>query len=229
MCVLEIYIAFAIVANAIIAKMVNIMKIWDLSTRIYHWLQAFVFFLLVISAYLGVFGAAHPWLGGLLSILLLWRIGWGLFGSETSRFTQFIRSPKVLLNYLRGKSIARAGHNPLGALMVLALIGTLIIQSLTGLMMTDWINGKDLIGRSSMRVLADIHATNALILIGLTCIHISTIIIYYLKGNNLISAMFSGMTQLPEHIQQPKIASNRRALAWLMISTVSIIMITQIF
>jgi cytochrome b len=208
------------------------LKIWDVSTRLYHWLQAFLFFGLVISAYGGLGKEVHQSLGLCLIVLLVWRIGWGLFGSETSRFSQFVSSPREVLRYLRGGSEARAGHNPVGALMVIALISSLFLQGSIGLIMSDWVEGKALLGRSVIRTLSDVHEFNALFLLTLSAIHIITILVYTAKGRNLIRPMMTGVAQiserLPEKIQQPKMASNTRAFVWLTCCAMSLVAIIKL-
>jgi len=200
------------------------LKIWDISTRIYHWLQAIVFFGLAATAYAGIGGKdLHAQLGLLLVVLIVWRIGWGLFGSETSRFAQFLCSPREIGKYIKGQREPAAGHNPLGALMVIALIASLFLQGSIGLMMTDWIEGKELVGRSIMRILGDIHSINSLLLITLSIMHIVAALAYRLKGQRLIGAMFTGKLKLPEQVRPPKIASNRRALVWLTCSIATVI------
>jgi cytochrome b len=210
------------------------LKIWDVSTRLYHWLQAFLFFALVISAYGGLGKDVHQSLGLCLIVLLVWRIGWGLFGSETSRFSQFVRSPREVLRYLRGHNSAghnsaghnSAGHNPLGALMVIALVSSLFLQGSIGLMMSDWVEGKALLGRSVIRTLGDIHELNALLLLTLSAIHIITVLMYTVKGRNLVGPMVTGLTKMPEQVsekvQQPKMASNSKAIVWLICSAMGI-------
>lgn len=204
------------------------LKIWDMPTRLYHWIQAFLFFALAISAYGGIGKEVHQWFGLLLVILLVWRIGWGLFGSETSRFVQFIRSPQAIWRYFRGTGEIKAGHNPLGALMVIILVSSLFLQGSIGLMMTDWIEGKALLGRSGMRTLGDIHQINALFLLALCAIHIITIFLYTIKGHNLIRPMVTGKAKMPEQVPQPQMASNIKAIVWLTCSVVSTVGIIKL-
>lgn len=208
------------------------LKIWDLSTRIYHWLQAILFFVLAGSAYGLLPAAMHQRAGIALLVLLIWRLGWGLFGSETSRFRQFVKSPNAVLRYMRGKQASGVGHNPVGALMVITLIVALLVQAATGLMMSELVDGKALLGRSGMRLLADIHSLNALLLIGLVSIHIVVILVYRLKGNNLIRAMITGRMKVTDSavmsIKAPRMASQRRALVWLICSVTSVITLVKL-
>ena len=107
------------------------MKIWDLATRLYHWLQAAVFIGLIITGTTGT--GPHMQLGLVLFTLVTWRILWGFCGSETNRFKQFLCSPRVILTYLRGRSSQKPGHNPAGGWMVFALLFSLLLQCISGL------------------------------------------------------------------------------------------------
>lgn len=202
------------------------LHVWDLSTRLYHWLQAFLFFALLATAYFGL-GAnnaeqIHTWLGTVLFTLLIWRLGWGIFGSETSRFIQFLPTPKTLWRYLCGRHSVQAGHNPVGALMVIILIVLLGLQGCLGMLISGWVDGKELFGRSGIRTLKQIHESNALLLIILISVHIMAAIITSIKGQGLTRAMISGKLNLPAHIQPPKLASNLKALCWLMCSVLAV-------
>ncbi|MEX1056857.1 MAG: cytochrome b/b6 domain-containing protein [Natronospirillum sp.] len=167
------------------------MKIWDLSTRLYHWTQALLFFGLVSTAYLGVAAHWHPTLGIAMAALVFWRIGWGFIGSETSRFAYFIPSPLRLWRYLKGQQPNTVGHNPLGSLMVLLLLTLLIVQSLTGLLMTDWLHSLP-IPRATTRNLESLHNINSKLLMGAVLIHLSAIVWHEGKGHRLVSIMITG-------------------------------------
>jgi len=111
-------------------------RVWDLPTRVFHWLLALSVVGMVITAKLG--GNWMLWhlrLGHVVLALLLFRLAWGLVGGHWSRFTTFIYSPTTLLRYLRGQAPVhhRVGHSPLGALAVFALLGALLLQVATGL------------------------------------------------------------------------------------------------
>lgn len=195
------------------------LTIWDVSTRIYHWLQALLFIALLISAYSGfgnILGLSnkeiHVALGTLLSLLIMWRIGWGFIGSETSRFTQFTPSASTLWHYIRGQHLARAGHNPVAALMVMVLIGLLFLQASLGLIMSDWIEGKELLGRSAIKTIKQIHEVNALLLTLLSLAHIAAAIIHRFKGQQIIAAMIHGKLSMPSQITQPIMASNVKSI-----------------
>ena len=116
------------------------LRIWDLPTRLFHWLLAASVIALVVTAKMG--GNAMEWhlrLGHVVLALLLFRVLWGFAGGYWSRFTSFIPSPARLLRYLKGQGSAadKAGHNPLGALSVLAMLVILSVQVATGLVSDD--------------------------------------------------------------------------------------------
>lgn len=116
------------------------LRIWDLPTRLFHWLLAASTIALIVTAKLG--GNAMEWhlrLGHLVLALLLFRVVWGIKGGYWSRFVHFIPSPARLLRYLKGQGTARdhVGHNPLGALSVLAMLLILAVQVGTGLISDD--------------------------------------------------------------------------------------------
>ena len=93
-------------------------RIWDLPTRVFHWLLVLCVVGLVASGQIG--GSAMQWhlrLGYAVLDLLLFRLVWGFVGGRWSRFAVFVRSPRVVLRYLRGQGTPdmEAGHNPMAA------------------------------------------------------------------------------------------------------------------
>lgn len=113
-------------------------KIWDLPLRLFHWL------LVASIAVASVTGWLLPasWLrlhliaGTIIGSLVLWRIVWGFTGTRYCRFRSFVFSPRATVTHLKGliegKVQREAGHNPLGALMVFALLGSISTIVLTG-------------------------------------------------------------------------------------------------
>ncbi|WP_045416615.1 cytochrome b/b6 domain-containing protein [Vibrio campbellii] len=170
------------------------MKIWDLATRLYHWAQALLFIALMASGLSG--NGPHVQLGLALFTLLLWRLTWGVIGSETSLFRQFLRSPKVVITYLKGKSAATLGHNPAGGWMVAALLTTLLLQCISGMALGGlfdtwpysdaWLNDNVFVG------IEWLHLTLADLLPLLIALHVGAILFYKLRGKPLLKAMITG-------------------------------------
>ncbi len=117
-------------------------RVWDLPTRLFHWLLAACVIGAVISAKIG--GNAMVWhmrLGYAVLALLLFRLVWGLVGGRWSRFASFIYGPAAYWRYLSGRARAEdqfeVGHNPLGALSVFAMLAWLALQVGSGLIADD--------------------------------------------------------------------------------------------
>ena len=101
-------------------------RVWDLPTRLFHWLLAVTVTGVLATGLLGVM-EWHFRLGYAVLALLVFRIVWGLVGGRWSRFAAFVYSPSRLLGYLRGVAHPEdgVGHNPLGALSVFGLLAVL--------------------------------------------------------------------------------------------------------
>ena len=114
--------------------------VWDRAIRVFHWLLALGFVGLWGSVELGKM-AAHGRIGLTVLVLLVVRLMWGIFGSDTARFVQFVRGPRhvwaALMALRRREAHQETGHNPLGALMVIALLGMLMVQATMGLFAND--------------------------------------------------------------------------------------------
>mgnify|MGYP003610026477 FL=1 len=115
-------------------------RIWDLPTRLFHWALFVCVVALVVTAKVG--GNAmnlHLRLGQVVFALLLFRLLWGFVGGHWSRFASFFPTPARLARYLGGRATAAdtAGHNPLGALSVLAMLLVLGAQVGSGLFSDD--------------------------------------------------------------------------------------------
>jgi len=105
-------------------------RIWDLPTRLFHWLLAALVLCSVVTAKLGgLWIDWHMRAGYAILALVLFRVLWGFAGSRYARFANFVRGPRAVLDYLRGRGAQGAGHSPLGALSVLALLAALLVQA----------------------------------------------------------------------------------------------------
>jgi len=183
-------------------------RVWDLPTRIFHWVLALAVIGSVISAKVG--GAAMSWhfrLGYVVFTLLAFRLVWGFVGGRWSRFASFVRGPGTILRYLRG-DIREAdrfdvGHNPLGALSVLGLLGLLALQVATGLVADDEITNvgplNQFVTSATAASATSWHETFGQYgLILLIVLHIGAIV-YYLRRwkANLVRPMIHGDKPLP--------------------------------
>ena len=194
-------------------------RVWDLPTRIFHWLLASTILCSIVSAKIG--GNAMVWhfrFGYVVFTLLIFRLLWGLVGGRWSRFASFIYSPGTILKYLKGGSPAGAhwdvGHNPLGSLSVLGLLAMLALQVSTGLFADDEISNigplNRLVSNSTASLATGWHKQwGQWILLTMVALHIGAIVYYLLrKKTNLIGPMISGDKPLPGGT--PASADNKR-------------------
>jgi len=178
------------------------LRVWDLPTRLFHWLLAAVVLGSFVSAKLG--GAYMVWherLGYAALALLAFRLIWGFVGGRYARFTQFVRGPATVRAYLRGQWQG-LGHNPLGALSVLALLAALGFQAVSGLFTNDDIAFEGPLARyvsgwlSSL--LTTLHRGNEKVILLLVALHLAAIAFYRLaRRHDLIGPMLHGDAQAP--------------------------------
>lgn len=189
-------------------------RVWDVPTRVVHWLIAV---LIPFSWWTAENGNLewHRYSGYLLLALLIFRIYWGFAGSSTSRFTQFLKGPSAISSYLRTGTTATLGHNPLGALSVVALLLLLLIQIALGLFAVD-VDGLEsgplshLVSFEAGRACANWHETVFNLLVIAIVIHIAAVLFYVLfKKQNLIGAMVHGHRR----VAQPPVSPIRFASA----------------
>ena len=129
---------------------------------------------------------------GIISLaLLLFRLIWGIVGSHYSRFSQFVRSPAATLSYLKSVKVPNqktAGHNPLGAWSVLAMLVIIGVQATTGLFTRDEIMTQgplvEFVSESTSDLLTKSHHLNE------TLLYI--FIVYTLRGHGLVKPMITG-------------------------------------
>lgn len=181
---------------------------WDLPTRLFHWtLVALVAGSWASFEFAERIGdhqlRMHRMCGVAVIVLLLWRLLWGLFGSRTARFQSFIGGPARAAGYARDLMTGRPrhflGHNPLGAYLIVTLLGLVLAQSLLGLFTVehnDITNGPlyRLVAEDAMKAMSRLHRIGFdLVLVPLIALHVAANILYgAVKGEPLIRAMVTG-------------------------------------
>jgi cytochrome b len=177
-------------------------RVWDLPTRIFHWaLVALVVFSFTTGKIGGSWLEWHMKSGYTILTLLLVRVAWGFVGSDTARFSHFIRGPRAAFAYARETFASRhphgIGHNPLGGWMVLFMLALLLTQATTGLFVDDEISTQGpLAGKVSNALVARmsaIHYYNHWALLAAAALHVMAIA-YYRLGleTDLVGPMVSG-------------------------------------
>ncbi len=202
------------------------MKVWDAPTRLFHWAVV----VLIACSYASIqFDRLdlHFLSGYALLTLLLFRLAWGFVGSETSRFSQFLRSPVAAFSHLRdfGKREPddQVGHNAAGGWMVLVLLGDIALQVGLGLFSNDdvLVDGplRHLISKQLSDRLTSLHALNFNVLLGLMALHVVAITAYAaVKKHNLLRPMITGRKRLPGATRQPRMAPSLVALLLVVLS-----------
>ncbi len=188
-------------------------RLWDLAVRLFHWSQLLLLGGLWYSAEQEWFGL-HQTLAYLLAALLVARIVWGFVGSSNARFRQFWPTPARLLQYLREKN-APAGHNPLSALMILALLLLVLLQFLSGLLTTDDVMVEGPLYASAPGWLTSWagswHHLGFDLLLYLVGIHVLAALWHQWRGDKVISAMWHGRKVVTA--QEPQLKPLWRYLA----------------
>ena len=183
----------------------NNIRVWDLPTRLVHWL-------LVALVAFSWWSAEnhhmdyHRYSGYVLLGVLVFRVYWGFVGGATARFNNFVRGPRAIIEYLRSDSKV-AGHNPLGALSVLALLILLIVQVSLGLFAVD-VDGLEsgplsyMVSFDAGRACAEVHEIIFNVLLAAIVLHLLAILFYWIvKRDNLLGAMITGKKVLPQAMQ----------------------------
>ncbi len=196
-------------------------RVWDLPTRVFHWLLLVCVVGLFITGNVG--GNAMPWhfrFGYAVLTLLLFRIIWGLVGGRWSRFASFIYGPSSVLAYLRGQAplAHRVGHSPVGAGSVFALLLVLLAQVGTGLFSDDEIANSGPLTRFMSnawvsRVTGYHKDIGVWLLAGLVALHVAAVLFYLYKKDNLIKPMLGGDKQLPQAMPASRDDAASRLLA----------------
>jgi cytochrome b len=175
-------------------------QVWDAPTRLFHWIVVILVFVSWFSADQG-FMKVHLCSGLTLLALLLFRIGWGLVGSTTARFGDFLHPPRAVIGYLKdlrgGEKHLYAGHNPAGGLMVAAMIAALLAQAVTGLFANDGLHFSGplalLVSDDASNWLTELHALIFNVILLLVWCHVVAVGFYlFVKGNNLVRAFITG-------------------------------------
>ncbi|NLF54906.1 MAG: cytochrome B [Thauera phenolivorans] len=183
-------------------------RVWDLPTRAFHWLLAILVVVAYVTAQIG--GNLIEWHGrvGIAIVgLLCFRLVWGVIGSTYARFADFVPGPAHLWAHLRGEW-SGLGHNPLGALSVLALLGVMIYQAVTGLFSNDDIafSGplRELVSADTSNWLSGLHRQNYWPIVILVGLHVSAVLFYALvKKDNLVGPMITGHKQVADAHAKP--------------------------
>lgn len=201
-----------------------LVRVWDLPTRLFHWVLAITVAGSVLSAKIG--GNAMVWhfrFGYVVFTLLAFRLLWGWVGGRWSRFASFVYTPGTVWRYLRGETRPgeplEVGHNPLGSLSVLALLAVLAVQVGTGLVADDEIATTGPLNRfvgtaTALRASAWHASWGQYLIIALVVLHVGAVMYYlHAKQRDLITPMWRGDKELAVDLPASQDGVHHRLLA----------------
>jgi len=204
--------------------------VWDLPTRLFDWT---LLLLVAIQYASGEFGWLdlqwHLYAGYATLGLLLFRVIWGVVGSDSARFAQFLRGPGAVRRYLRGGQPLAPTHNPLGGWGVMLMLLLLLAIAATGLASSDDI---DVFGPLSghlddatVRSATRWHHRLTGALPWLVGLHVLAVLVHEWRGERLVAAMLHGHRNGDE--PAPRMASFARALFVLVISVAAVFVLLR--
>jgi cytochrome b len=184
--------------------------VWDAPVRVFHWLMVLSFAGAYLTAESERWRLVHVTLGYTVAGLVAFRIVWGLVGTRHARFASFVRGPAAVVSYLRGMVQGRpehhAGHNPAGALAIIALLGLAGAVTAAG-----WASYNEVGGEW----VKDLHEGAANLMLSVVGLHVAGVLIAsWIERGNLIGAMFTG--RKPAH-PDDAVRSAWRSVAALML------------
>ena len=177
-------------------------RVWDPLVRVFHWSLASAFLIAYITE--DDFMTFHEYSGYLILGLIGVRITWGLIGTQYARFSNFVKPPKAVIQYLKDIASFKAkryiGHNPAGGAMVIALLLSLLLTGITGMV---YFGIEDQQGLLASYVanwpsylndpLEELHEFFANLTFLLVILHIAGVLLASIQhGENLIRSMFNG-------------------------------------
>ena len=193
--------------------------VWDAATRLFHWLTV----ALVIACYVSWrvnWMDWHAWTGEALLALVLFRLLWAFFGSETARFSTFLASPRTAARYLvsllHREPDRHVGHNPVGGWVVLFLLALLLAEALTGLYVSNDVADEgpltEIVPAVVANVITDLHSYLWYALLVAAIFHVLAILLYTaVMRHDLVTPMITGCKSLPADTKAPQLASAARA------------------
>jgi len=177
-------------------------RVWDVPTRLFHWLLVVLIVLQYATAEFHVLDMEWHFRFGYATLaLIVFRLLWGVFGSQTSRFSAFVRGPSAVFRHsvslLSNKAAPSVGHSPLGGWSVLVLLASVLLQAISGLFASDGIDTQgplaDRLTAAAVKTWTRIHDWNQDLLLIIIALHVLAIGLHYLlRKENLLSPMLTG-------------------------------------
>ena len=172
-------------------------KAWDPLVRVFHW--SLVFFFLLAFATEDDWMNLHVWAGYTIAMLVAFRLLWGIVGTRTARFPSFVRSPRCAMRHFRAMLFRRAphylGHNPVAAVMVIALLASIGLTAFSGMVLiaAEGPLAGTLLAGIDGEAIEEMHEFFANFTLLLVFAHVAGVVVSsLLEGENLVKAMITG-------------------------------------
>jgi cytochrome b len=189
-----------------------LVRVWDAPVRVTHWLIVLCFAGAYLTRETDSWRYVHVTLGYTLAGLVVFRVLWGFVGTRHARFASFVRGPAAAWQHLR--SLRRGGdhavgHNPAGALAVVAMLALALLVAGSG-----WATYYEVGGEA----FEEVHELLANLMLALVVVHIVAVLATSLIAReNLVGAMIHGRKRAP---QSEGIGSAHAGLAALIVAAV---------
>jgi cytochrome b len=191
------------------------MRVWDAPVRLFHWA---IVVLLPISYLAAETNRTqlHFITGYAVLVLVLFRLAWGIVGSDTARFSRFLVSPLAGVRHLatltRREPDIQVGHNAAGGWMVLLMLLLILVQVGSGLFAKSDQGAQGPLTRhiddATSAWLSGVHERAFNLVLALIALHLLSIAVYALvKKQDLVRPMITGKKRLPAATRAPRMAS----------------------
>jgi cytochrome b len=164
--------------------------IWDLPTRLFHWLLSSGFIVAAtISLLLGDDSPLFPYhaiIGLIIALMVCLRVIWGVVGTRYARFGTFVFGPGAVMEYMKSTIVGGGkryvGHNPGSAVAIFALLALVLAMAITGVMLGQ--------GNESVK---DLHEILAWVAVGCVVVHVLGVAFHTLRHReNIVASMIHG-------------------------------------
>lgn len=167
--------------------------VWDAPVRVFHWMMVLAFAGAYLTAESERWRHVHVTLGYTVAGLVAFRLLWGVIGTRHARFASFVRGPRAIARYLgsivRGRPEHHTGHNPAGAVAIVALLALAAFVTLSGWATYDELGG---------RWLEETHEAIANAMLAVVGIHVAGVLAgSLLHRENLVASMVTGRKLAP--------------------------------
>ena len=179
--------------------------VWDVPTRVFHWLLVLSFSGAFLTAETERYRDIHVVLGYTLLGLIAFRLLWGFFGTRYAKFRSFLFKPREIVAYLKsifhGKPVHYVGHNPAGSVAIWLLLMLGILSGVSGVVLFQDVGGD---------VMEELHEATSNAMLVIVFIHIAGVVVSSLMHReNLVRSMITGFKSA-----KPK-EGIRRSYRWL--------------